>query len=134
MKTTNHPIAVLTAQINKTSADGWQQLLPKGEFRSRDGSPHDVPHWYIDETIAKRLIARLRALKQDALVDYEHETILKAKKAKAREKCLPPGGLMQMKSSGLTITSVKACGLSRAGRQKPMTTSKTANLLFKRRI
>ncbi len=80
MKTnTLHPIAVLTAQISK-AADGWQQLLPKGEFRSRDGSPKDVKHWYLDETIANRLIERARSLKQDVLIDYDHETILKAKK------------------------------------------------------
>ncbi|QOF67333.1 hypothetical protein IFE17_09315 [Actinobacillus sp. GY-402] len=91
MKTTKHPLAVLTAQINQTSPDGWQQLLPKGEFRSRDGSPHDVPHWYLDEKIANHLIARLRALKQDVLIDYEHETILKAKKGQAAGAVLAAG-------------------------------------------
>lgn len=74
-----HPIAVLTAQINLT-IDGWQQLLPKGEFRSRDGSPTDVPHWFLDETIAQRLIDKARLLKQDVLIDYDHETIIKAKR------------------------------------------------------
>lgn len=91
MKTTKHPLAVLTAQINKTSADGWQQLLPKGEFRSRDGSPDDIDHWYIDETIANRLIDRVRALKQDVLVDYEHESILKAKKGEGAGAVLAAG-------------------------------------------
>lgn len=91
MHTKKHPIAVLTAQINKATVDGWQQLLPKGEFRSRDGSPHDVPHWYIDEHIATRLIDRLRALKQDALVDYEHESILKAKKGEGAGAVLAAG-------------------------------------------
>lgn len=78
MKATLHSIAVLTAQLTQ-AADGWQQLLPKGEFRSRDGSPTDVPHWFIDEAIANRLIEGVRALKQDVLVDYDHETIIKAK-------------------------------------------------------
>lgn len=79
MKTKLHPIAVLTAQLT-SATDGWQQLLPKGEFRSRDGSPTDVAHWFIDEAIAHRLIEQVRALKQDVLVDYDHETILKAKR------------------------------------------------------
>ncbi|MFC1142355.1 phage protease [Pasteurella multocida] len=79
MKTTNTPLAVLTAQLNPT-ADGWQQLLPSGEFRSRDGSPTDVPHWFLDQTIAQRLIDKVRSLKQDVLIDYEHETIFKAKR------------------------------------------------------
>lgn len=78
MKAKKTPIAVLTAQL--TSPDGWQQLLPKGEFRSRDGSPKDVAHWFIDETIANQLIERARLLKQDLLIDYDHETIFKAKK------------------------------------------------------
>lgn len=77
MKAKRTPLAVLTAQL--TSPDGWQQLLPKGKFRSRDGSPKDVAHWYIDETIANQLIEKARELKQDLLVDYDHETFLKAK-------------------------------------------------------
>ncbi|MDY4480290.1 MAG: phage protease [[Pasteurella] aerogenes] len=78
MKAKITPIAVLTAKL--TNPDGWQQLLPKGEFRSRDGSPKDVAHWFIDETIANRLIDKVRQLKQDVLIDYDHETIFKAKK------------------------------------------------------
>lgn len=79
MKTTKTSLAVLTAQIIP-SIDGWQQLLPSGEFRSRDGSPEDVAHWFIDREIAQRLIDQVRALKQDILIDYDHETILKAKR------------------------------------------------------
>lgn len=78
MKAKKTLLAVLTAQL--TSPDGWQQLLPKGEFRSRDGSPKDVACWFIDETIANRLIDKVRQLKQDVLIDYDHETIFKAKK------------------------------------------------------
>ena len=78
MKVNKRPLAVLTAQL--TSPDGWQQLLPKGEFRARDGRPTDVPHWFIDETIANRLIQQAKTLKQDILVDYDHATLLKAKK------------------------------------------------------
>ncbi|EEY13315.1 phage protease [Mannheimia haemolytica] len=77
MKANKHPLAVLTAQL--TSPDGWQQLLPKGEFRARDGRPTDVPHWYLDAEIAKRLIHRAENLRQDILVDYDHATLLKAK-------------------------------------------------------
>lgn len=79
MNTTKHPLAVLTAQINHTTPDGWQQLLPKGQFQARDGRPFDVAHWFINAAIAQRLIERVRALKQDVLIDYEHESILKAK-------------------------------------------------------
>lgn len=78
MKVDKCPLAVLTAQL--TSPDGWQQLLPKGEFRARDGRPTDVPHWFMDESIANRLIQQAKTLKQDILVDYDHATLLKAKK------------------------------------------------------
>lgn len=78
MKAKKTPIAVLTAQL--TSPDGWQQLLPKGEFRARDGRPDDVPHWFLDETIANRLIQRAKTIKQDILVDYDHGSLFKAKK------------------------------------------------------
>lgn len=84
------PLAVLTAQLTPT-ADGWQQLLPKGEFRSRDGSPTDVAHWFIDETIARRLIDLVRNLKQDVLVDYEHESWFKAKQGKDAGAVLAAG-------------------------------------------
>jgi len=85
------PLAVLTAQLTPTP-DGWQQLLPKGEFRSRDGSPTDVAHWFLDEAIASRLIGLVRNLKQDVLVDYEHESWFKAKQGKEAGAVLAAGG------------------------------------------
>ena len=84
------PLAVLTAQLTPTP-DGWQQLLPKGEFRSRDGSPTDVAHWFLDEAIASRLIGLVRNLKQDVLVDYEHESWFKAKQGKEAGAVLAAG-------------------------------------------
>ncbi|MFQ1013664.1 phage protease [Avibacterium paragallinarum] len=90
MKTITSPLAVLTAALNP-NADGWQQLLPRGEFRSRDGSPTDVPHWFIDKTIAERLIDKVRGLNQDVLIDYEHETIFKAKRGEGAGAVLAAG-------------------------------------------
>lgn len=55
--------------------DGWYQLLPAGYFKSRDGRPFDVATgqgWYIDGTIAARLIEDVRQLGQDVCIDYEH--------------------------------------------------------------
>lgn len=90
MKTTfhTHPIAALTAATGSApvailnaglaaSADGWHQLLPAGFFQARDGRPFDVPggRWFIDGDIAAQLIARVRALGQDVLIDYEHQTL-----------------------------------------------------------
>ncbi|MDX7855652.1 phage protease [Aeromonas caviae] len=69
-------LAVLDAQLTQQD-DGWYQLLPVGPFKARDGRPFDVPggHWQLDKTIASTLINRAKALGQDILIDYDHQTL-----------------------------------------------------------
>lgn len=69
-------LAVLEAQLIP-QGDGWQQLLPVGPFKARDGRPFDVPggHWLLDKIIATTLINRAKALGQDILIDYDHQTL-----------------------------------------------------------
>ncbi|MBF4797916.1 phage protease [Aeromonas hydrophila] len=69
-------LAVLDAQLTQQN-DGWYQLLPVGPFKARDGRPFDVPggHWQLDKTIATTLINRAKALGQDILIDYDHQTL-----------------------------------------------------------
>nr|WP_244840615.1 phage protease [Aeromonas dhakensis] len=69
-------LAVLDAQLTPQS-DGWFQLLPVGPFKARDGRPFDVAsgHWQLDGQIAAALIARAKALGQDILIDYDHQTL-----------------------------------------------------------
>ncbi|WP_368228767.1 phage protease [Aeromonas sp. R10-1] len=69
-------LAVLDAQLTP-QGDGWYQLLPVGPFKARDGRPFDVPggHWQLDKTIATTLINRAKALGQDILIDYDHQTL-----------------------------------------------------------
>ncbi|MFM5757790.1 phage protease [Aeromonas hydrophila] len=69
-------LAVLDAALGP-SDDGWHQLLPVGPFKARDGRPFDVPggHWQLDKTIATTLINRAKALGQDILIDYDHQTL-----------------------------------------------------------
>lgn len=69
-------LAVLEAQLTP-QGDGWYQLLPIGPFKARDGRPFDVPggHWQLDKTIATTLINRAKALGQDILIDYDHQTL-----------------------------------------------------------
>ncbi len=69
-------LAVLDAQLTP-KGDGWYQLLPVGPFKARDGRPFDVPggHWLLDKTIASSLINRAKALGQDILIDYDHQTL-----------------------------------------------------------
>ncbi|MFQ2524642.1 phage protease [Aeromonas caviae] len=69
-------LAVLEAQLTP-QGDGWYQLLPVGPFKARDGRPFDVPggHWQLDKSIATTLINRAKALGQDILIDYDHQTL-----------------------------------------------------------
>ncbi|MFM4856990.1 phage protease [Aeromonas hydrophila] len=69
-------LAVLDAQLTP-QGDGWYQLLPVGPFKARDGRPFDVAsgHWQLDGQIAVALIARAKALGQDILIDYDHQTL-----------------------------------------------------------
>ncbi|ATL99545.1 hypothetical protein CK910_14500 [Aeromonas sp. CA23] len=69
-------LAVLDAALN-SGGDGWQQLLPLGPFKARDGRPFDVPggHWQLDKSIATTLINRVREIGQDILIDYDHQTL-----------------------------------------------------------
>lgn len=69
-------LAVLDAQL-VPQGDGWQQLLPVGPFKARDGRPFDVAsgHWQLDGQIAAALLARAKALGQDILIDYDHQTL-----------------------------------------------------------
>ncbi|MFQ1894840.1 phage protease [Aeromonas veronii] len=69
-------LAVLDAQLTP-QGDGWYQLLPVGPFKARDGRPFDVAsgHWQLDGQIAASLIARAKALGQDILIDYDHQTL-----------------------------------------------------------
>ncbi|MFM5730420.1 phage protease [Aeromonas caviae] len=73
---TTQGLAVLDAQLTQQD-DGWYQLLPAGPFKARDGRPFDVPggHWQLDKTIATTLINRAKALGQDILIDYDHQTL-----------------------------------------------------------
>ncbi|WP_429108189.1 phage protease [Aeromonas media] len=69
-------LAVLDAALGP-SDDGWLQLLPVGPFKARDGRPFDVPggHWQLDKSIATTLVNRAKALGQDILIDYDHQTL-----------------------------------------------------------
>ncbi|ECI5214689.1 protease [Salmonella enterica subsp. diarizonae] len=85
-----HAIGIAVLSSLSVDAGGWCQLLPAGYFSARDGRPFDVDTgkgWFIDGTIAARLIDEVRALKQDVLIDYEHNQLRK-------DKGLPPEQLV----------------------------------------
>ncbi|WP_293266749.1 phage protease [Neptunomonas sp.] len=76
LTTTAEPVAVLSLDL-KADANGWQQLLPAGQFRAVDGRPFDVPgnHWFIDAEVANQLIALANDRTNDLVIDYEHQTL-----------------------------------------------------------
>lgn len=76
-------MAVLVSEIGTTD-DGWYQLLPAGFFKAVDGRPLDVPggQWYLDATIAQRLIDQVEAAANDLVIDYEHQTLRKDENGK----------------------------------------------------
>ena len=53
------------------------QLTPAGKFLPSDGRAMSVPAWNIDAKIANRVIAAFNARKNPAVLDYEHQTLLK---------------------------------------------------------
>ncbi|WP_175992317.1 phage protease [Burkholderia vietnamiensis] len=66
-------IAALSAQIK--SAGNEIQLLPAGEFRSRDGRPTECATWRMDAAIAASLIAAATSREVPYVIDYEHQTL-----------------------------------------------------------
>lgn len=58
--------------------NGQVQLLPAGNFRSRDGRPTECAHWVTNATIAAQLIADIATLANPIVIDYEHQTLLSA--------------------------------------------------------
>ena len=53
-------------------------LLPPGPFRSTDVRPVECEAWQLDAAIAARVMARAAALKNDFLIDYEHQSLRSA--------------------------------------------------------
>lgn len=50
-------------------------ILPVGPFRATDGRPVDAEAWQLDAGIAARVISRLSAIKNDLMIDYEHQSL-----------------------------------------------------------
>ncbi|TXE27176.1 hypothetical protein FOT62_22770 [Serratia marcescens] len=57
-----------------TEAAPRVQLFPAGRFRAAEGAT-DVPYWYLDASLAQRLIAAANVRTNDYVFDYEHQTL-----------------------------------------------------------
>lgn len=84
-------------------------LLPVGPFRSTDVRPVDCAAWQLDAVIAARVIDRAAALKNDFLIDYEHQSLRAAQNGKP----VPAAGwfkgsdLQWREGSGLFATGIR---------------------------
>lgn len=81
-------------------------ILPQGPFRSKDGRPEEVTAWQLNETIAVRLIEKIRSRKTKTVIDYEHQTMLKEKNGQPA----PAAGWfgdMQWRDSGLHAVDIR---------------------------
>ncbi len=68
-------VAACAFDLLADPAGGWQQILPAGNFHARDGRPHDAPNWVLNASLATAVIQRFTQRTNDAVVDYEHQTL-----------------------------------------------------------
>ncbi|WP_176225139.1 phage protease [Methylomagnum ishizawai] len=66
-------IAALTVAV--PAPDGSMQIFPAGQFDAPRGSLLGAGPWRLDAAAATALIARIGALSNDILIDYDHESI-----------------------------------------------------------
>lgn len=81
-------------------------ILPPGPFRSVDGRPEEVAAWQLNETIAARLIEKIRSRKTKTVIDYEHQTRLK----ELNGQPAPAAGWfsdMEWRGSGLFVVGIR---------------------------
>ncbi len=103
--------AALTFEITQ-GADGVAtdaHLLPVGPFRSTDVRPVDCAAWQLDAAIAARVIARAAGLKNDFLIDYEHQSLRAAQNGKPVPAAgwFRGGDLQWREGSGLFATGIR---------------------------
>ena len=73
----DQPLGVAACSYEITNDSLAQQIMPAGKFRSSDGQSDKIAdgYWYIDEAIAKKVIADRQSRHNDLLFDYEHQTL-----------------------------------------------------------
>jgi len=57
------------------------QLLPAYDFRAKDGRPKEAQRWKINSTIAAKIINQIDSQQDQALIDYDHQTLNTQKNA-----------------------------------------------------
>jgi phage I-like protein len=75
------PLSVALAALGEDGAPRAPseiRLVPAGMFRARDGRPAGVDGWRMDAESGAACIAHAAAQRDDAVIDYEHQTLLSA--------------------------------------------------------
>jgi phage I-like protein len=75
--TSTSSIAIAACRVDLArTAPTELRLVPAGHFRARDGRPTTIAQgWHLDAKGAERLIAAARTRQDDAVIDYEHQTL-----------------------------------------------------------
>lgn len=72
------PNGVAACSLELQGSGSTIQLLPAGQFRSRDTRPADVAAWSLTEALAEKLITAAQQRKTPYVIDYEHQTLRSA--------------------------------------------------------
>lgn len=66
-----------TLALGASAGEGWVQLLPAGEFASRDGRPGPGKTWRLNDEQGARLAANFSAIAAQTpiVIDYDHQTL-----------------------------------------------------------
>lgn len=95
MKTTPHfKIAACSLALKVAAEGGMTRLMPAGTFDAPRGALSGGGPWFLDETLAQRIIAAAAARSTDIVIDYEHQTLL----AEQNGKEAPASGWIDRKS------------------------------------
>lgn len=68
-------IAAMSFAIGADGVSNEAHILPAGEFAPTDGRKLPVKSFKLDVSIAAKVIALLKARKNDTLIDYEHQSL-----------------------------------------------------------
>lgn len=111
MTNTDSSTAIAACTFEIKASDAAVQLLPAGAFKARDGRPKDVQngHWFIDNRVAGRLIAKAASRATDLVIDYEHQTLNSAENGHAAPAAawFKGGALEWREGRGLFATGVE---------------------------
>jgi phage I-like protein len=77
VKKLNTSIIALSAQLIELSGTAPTEfkLLPAGKFRAKDGRPHGLSGWVMNDTSANTLLSASTQQADKYLIDYDHQTL-----------------------------------------------------------